>query len=255
MRARDNTERMLQWWARAGLGRADLAVRRPDGVMAWHRDLPLEKLPLGWARAQNATKADVYVRPARGHDWPVVFLDDVTVDVAAKVVAKYAALAVGTSPEGGCHLWLRCRRALDEDARREAQRWLASRVGADPGSTSGEHLGRLAGFRNWKRGSWVNVHDAVLVRPAWDPRAIPEGGRSRPAAKGDVQRLATARTSDTSESGREWGWVCGLLEAGYPASSIQARLQERARQRRGADAARYAQHTVRRAIARVRVPA
>jgi hypothetical protein len=253
MRARQQTEQMLQWWKRAGVSRADMAVRRRDGVMAWHRDLPLVELPLGWARAENAAKGDVYIRPARGQAWPVVFLDDVAVDVAARVVLKYAALIVATSPEGGSHLWLRCRRPLDEEARHEVQRWLADRTGADRASTSGEHLGRLAGFRNWKRGTWVNVHDAVLARPAWDPDRIPRHGRSRPPAAGDGQPLPPARTSDSSESGREWGWVCGLLEAGFEPSCVQARLQERARRRRGEDAARYAQHTVRRALARVTV--
>jgi hypothetical protein len=252
MRAREHTERMLTWWARAGIGRADLAVRLPDGVMAWHRDLPLGELPLGWARAQNAARGEVYVRPARGHDWPVVFLDDVTVAVAARVIVKYAALVVGMSPEGGCHLWLRCRRTLDEDGRREAQRWLAERVGADPGSTSGEHLGRMAGFRNWKRGSWVNVHAAVLARPAWDPSVAPRPDRSRSPAGGGPRSTSTP---DTSESGREWGWVCGLLEAGYAPTFVQARLLERARCRRGADAERYTEYTIRRALSRAATPA
>ena len=70
----------------------------------------------------------------------------------------HGGLAVQTSPAGGCHLWLPCARTLDEAARHRVQRWLAECMGADLGSVSGEHLGRLAGFRNWKRGGcWVNV--------------------------------------------------------------------------------------------------
>lgn len=252
MRAREHTERMLQWWTRAGVTRADLAIRRPDGVMAWHRDLPLADLPLDWARAENAARGDVYIRPARSHAWPVVFLDDVRVDTAARVVLKYAALVVATSPEGGCHLWLRSRRPLDETSRCAAQRWLAQRVGADRGSTSGEHLGRLAGFRNWKRATWVNVHDAVLARPAWDPQAVTHLDWLPSAA---TERPLPSRASDTSQSGREWGWVCRLLEAGCASSLVELRLLERARRRRGADAERYAHHTVRRALARVGIPA
>jgi hypothetical protein len=247
MRAREHTERMLRWWTLAGLSRADLAIRRQDGTMAWHRGLPLAALPLGWARAENAAGGDVYIRPARGQHWPVVFLDDVPVAMAARVALKYAALVVGTSPEGGCHVWLRCRRALGEDERHQAQRWLATRAGADRGSTSGEHLGRLAGFKNWKRGTWVNVHDAVLARPAWDPGVAPQPTRSRTAAAGGP---SCPSTTDTSESGREWGWVRGLLEAGYAPAVVHDRLLERARGRRGSDAVRYAAYTMRRALSR-----
>ena len=54
-------------------------------------------------------------------------------------------------------MWLPCDRSLDEGARLQAQRGLAARFSADKGSISGEHLGRLAGFKNWKRaGCWVN---------------------------------------------------------------------------------------------------
>jgi hypothetical protein len=65
---------------------------------------------------------------------------------------------VKTSQEGGCHIWLSCTCNLGEWERHQAQRWLAPLAGADIASTSGEHLGRLAGFKSWKRnGTWVNV--------------------------------------------------------------------------------------------------
>ena len=80
-----------------------------------------------------------------------VGLDDVAVVIAEGAVRAHGELAVRTSPAGGCHLWLSCTRPLDEVGRWRAQRWLAKRFAADPGSISGEHPGRLAGFRNWKR--------------------------------------------------------------------------------------------------------
>jgi hypothetical protein len=182
-------------------------------------------------------------------------LDDVSVDLATRIARKYDALIVGTSPAGGCHVWLWCSRLLDEQARRQAQRWLAPLVEADPGSTSGEHLGRLAGFRNWKRdGSWVNVLEASHRGRTWAPRSVdrhqhrPSGHRSSVPSDHKPSR---SEPCDTSESGREWGWVCGLIEAGGDAHQIYERLVDRARPRRGKDAERYARRTVKRAVNRI----
>ena len=249
MNASEHTRSMLGWWTDVGVGRADLAVRRPCGAMLWHRDVVLDALPLGWARAENVRRAEVYVRPARGNRWSVVFLDDVPVATAARVVRKYDALVVETSPIGGCHLWLSCDCELDEATRHHAQRWLAERVGADPASTSGEHLGRLAGFKNWKRGGvWVNVLEAPRRGLSWTPTFDKPAHQRRVNRPDDAARqLASV---DTSRSGREWGWICGMLEAGHDARIAYARLLERARPRRGKDAERYARRTVKRAIER-----
>ena len=152
MIASDHTQAMLDWWAATGVDRVDLAVRRPTGAMLWQRDRALDALPIAWARAENVQHADVYVRPARGHAWPLVFVDDVGVDRAQALAREVDILLVETSPAGGCHVWLHCDRVLAEHDRMHAQRgWIAT-LDADPGSVSGEHLGRLAGFKNWKRG-------------------------------------------------------------------------------------------------------
>jgi len=250
-RARDHTTAMLHWWSRAEISRVDLAVRRLDSAMIWHRNLPLaldlERLPLAWARAENLRRAEIYVRPARGEAWPLLFLDDVRTDLARRIAGKYSAAVIQTSSAGGCHVWLRCSSALDEAARRDAQRWLARRCGADPASISGEHLGRLAGFKNWKRGgTWVNVIATTDVAP-WRP---PEGALAKahatcqPATADDLSRSAR----DSSASGKEWAWVCARLERGDCAGSLVSSLAELARTRRGKDAERYARRTVRRAI-------
>ena len=82
MKASWHTETMLAAWRRARVDRADLALRRPSGAMLWQRDLALEDLPMAWARAENAHGAEVYLRPARGRDWPMVFLDDLLPSIA-----------------------------------------------------------------------------------------------------------------------------------------------------------------------------
>ena len=140
MAASAHTHAMLQWWTGVGIDRADLAVRRSNGAMLWHRDRTLDALPLAWARAENAQHADIYIRPARGAAWPLVFVDDVAIGAAHALAAEVDAL-VETLPAGGCHVWIRCDRALPEDERQRAQRAWVARLNADPArswaSTSG----------------------------------------------------------------------------------------------------------------------
>ena len=253
MKARAHTDTMFCWWNTAGIRRADLAIKRCDGRMIWHRDISLTALPLPWARAENARGSEVYVRPARGYPWPLVFLDDVTVAIASRVAQKYDALAVNTSPAGGCHLWLLCSRALDEAGRLQAQRWLATRIGADLASTSGEHLGRLAGFKNWKRGGvWVNIQYAPRCGRRWASRFDETVDSADTLVQSGMCRCARRRTlnKDSSESAREWGWVCGRLEAGCDPRLVYHQLVERARFRRGDDAERYALRTIKQALKR-----
>jgi hypothetical protein len=185
-KAAAHTAAMLAAWHQAGIARADLAVRTANAAMLWYADRPLDDLPLALARAHNVKQADIYIRPARGHAWPMVLLDDVDIAMAQRVAKHYATLVVHTSAQGGCHLWLRLTRALDEAQRRQVQRWLIPKVDADPGSVSGEHLGRLAGMKNFKRaGQWVNVlqQPRPHTRP-WDPtpalQAAPASAAARP---------------------------------------------------------------------------
>jgi hypothetical protein len=249
-KASAHTAALLHGWEQAGIDRADLAIRRPDGVMLWQPDRPLAQLSLPWARAHNVRQADIYIRPARGYSWPLVFLDDVTPEQAGRIACKYAALVVHTSPSGGCHLWLRVTEPLNEMQRYQVQRWLVPRVGADPGSVSGEHLGRLAGMKNWKRhGVWVNLLDyGHEDAPPWNPapalQSMPPD--DKPLIASHARRHSVG--IDCSESGREWGWVCGALEAGVPPDTVYRQLVQRASQRRGRDAERYANYTIERAI-------
>jgi hypothetical protein len=242
----EHTEAMLTAWQRLGVDLADLAVRRRDGAMLWQRGRVLEALPLAWARAENAHGADIYVRPARGHAWALVFLDDVAPDLALEVAGSNGGLAVRTSPEGGCHLWLPISGPLDEEGRCRRQKWLAQQLEADPASTSGEHLGRLAGFRNWKRGGcWVNILTAMTVE-AHQSRVEDTGARLT-----RVERQEVASGRDRSLSGQEWGWACRMLESGSDPQRVYEALVEKAAGRRGADAERYARRTVERATEKV----
>jgi hypothetical protein len=255
MKAADHTRSMLEAFQAAGVDRVDLAVRSPEGLMLWQRNRSIGDLPLAWLRASNVRCAEIYIRPARGYDWPLLFLDDVAVSIALKAVEEYGGLVVQTSAAGGCHVWLPIPRPLDELGRCRAQRWLANPFGADPASISGEHLGRLAGFKNWKRcGCWVNV---LLCRKAFgdtrkqleippevlerEPRQGNLAGPGQPAQPNRAGR-------DTSPSGIDWAWVCNMLEAGMDPGKVQRELVTTAWSRRGPDTERYAQRTVERAM-------
>lgn len=261
MKASWHTETMLAGWKSARVTRADLALRRSSGAMLWQSNLALEELPLAWARAENAHGAEVYIRPARGLDWPMVFLDDVLPEVAMAAARGHGGLAIQTSPAGGCHLWLPCAQILGEAARHRAQRWLAERMGGDLGSLSGEHLGRLAGFKNWKRGGcWVNVvafpedQSTAAEGLILPPDAIAAGKEHAQAltAGGSVTLARKSSAGDCSPSGQEWGWACRMLEAGWDPERVCQELTQQARNRRGPDAERYARRTVDRAVAKIR---
>ena len=261
MNACDHTIYMLQWWSQAGITQADLAIRRSNDVMIWHHQIPLSNLPLSWARAENARQADIYIRPARGISWPLLFLDDVALEMAQRIANKYAALLIHTSPAGGYHVWLRLTRNLCENQRYCAQQWLIPRIGADPGSVSGEHLGRLAGTKNWKRnGTWVNTYKTNYTdKPLWDPLPVIQRNDSKPSNsfEGQHKRQLKPISSntggyDSSESGKEWGWVCGALARGLSHDLILNKLIQRSSGRRGRDVERYAHYTLQRAIKRCR---
>jgi hypothetical protein len=258
---------MLAGLHAVGVNRVDLAVRSPEGGMLWQRNRPLspdpgarmrapgEDLPLAWLRAANVGCSEIYIRPARGFDWPLVFLDDVAVPAALEAVDRHGGLVVQTSPAGGCHLWLPSAHPLGETDRCKAQRWLAAKFGADPASISGEHLGRLAGFKNWKRcGCWVNVL-ACRVGPA-DLRkalAIPQEileGRDAPPHR-PTGSTTQWNGRDTSPSGMDWAWVCNMLEAGRDPLTVLRELVATTRARRGSDAERYALRTVEQAMIKV----
>jgi hypothetical protein len=115
-------------------------------------------------------------------------------------------------------------------------------------------------MKNFKRqGVWVNVLTSTTVahRPAWDPvpalQATPtHRPPPRPSPPAPTPAPPRAPGADTSESAREWGWVCGALEAGVSPQTVYRQLVERASQRRGRDAERYARHTIDRALRHVR---
>ena len=236
----------------AGIDRLDFGIRRQDSTFI-QRDLqslnPLAiKKALPFLRAENAKGSDVYFRPARHESWPVIFLDDLTNRQAGEIGRKYQSWVIETSP-GLHHTWILTDRPLSITERYLQQSRIVSLGFGDHGSVSGEHFGRLPGFKNWKRGGpWVNVvrsPDTQLPRlsPSYEDTVMKSvsilSGSSSDCSGGDA-----------SESGREWGFVCGSLEIGIDPEIVRRNLEIRARERGKKNPQGYALKTVSRASAK-----
>ena len=248
----------LDWFELHGVARFDLAVQRHTGL--WMQQNPgMDRASLqrhfGWCRSENAHGSYVYFRAERDGCWPVVFVDDVATDDAQRIAQTHPTLVVETSPDR-CHVWIVSDEDLDERQRFVLQKHLAATPGAngtlaDAASVSGDHWGRLAGFRNRKpsRDCWVNLVRASHDLPALPASAVlaetPHAPIS-PTTGGSVV-ICPASPADrraSSESEREWAAVMVRLERGESPSEVESWLTERAGPRRGVDAARYAHHTV-----------
>ena len=237
--------------SRSGIDRLDFGLRRHGGTFI-QRDLQslgpeTIKKALPFLRAENVRGSDVYFRPAQQESWTLIFLDDLTNQQARGIARKYQSWIIETSP-GLHHAWIRTNRPLSRPERYAEQSRIVSLGTGDPGSVSGEHFGRFPGFRNWKRGGvWVNLisqPDTGLPRLKTFTSSLPRGGR-----RGSSGRSSSyVGGNDPSESGREWGWVCGSVEHGRDPDEIRQKLEIRARNRGKNDPEGYARRTVMKAL-------
>ncbi len=243
----------LDWLHSTGVHLYDLALNRrncstgqavflhPKTTLAGNLNREEVIQRLSWLRAENSQHADIYFRPARHNAWPLIFLDDLSIPLAHKVTQKYSAAIIETS-YNSCHLWLALSKTLLERERYEAQCYLVNRLKgqADAGSVSGEHWGRMPGFRNWKpsRNCWVNLR-VLSKKRLWNPIF---------AESTTQNRCYKTKNRQIDHSRNEWGWVMGALENGMSPHEVVTRLKDRAMNRRGErDATRYASLTVRKA--------
>lgn len=293
MKAKQHTFKFLDWMVSHGVDRFDLAASREPNNGPWlpgvqHANAStvkhsqewcwLENLS-GWERQKSRiarqkphwtpddSGAEICIRPARvdgagnGCGWPMVLLDDLSVVKAFAVTRKYAACAVETSADN-CQVWLHVSRPLNEAERYQVQSWLSSKIDSDRGSLSGEHHGRLPGYRNRKpnrNDEWCNVL-AATNGPAFNPSVAlteiadlelefaPLHSPSSTAQKLAKSGVVVSREYVDDESRKEFGWAVAAFRRGVPRSQILDDLTDRAANRRGRrDALRYAMRTVERA--------
>ena len=212
----------LAWFESMGVSLWNFCVL--DRGMVGHeraRDTAEVKKSCGWGWVKNRDGHDIYMRPARGRDWPVIFLDDLPPEKARAISKKYAALAVETS-ERNCQVWVATETPLGEVQRTLVQGRLLTLVGADPGSKSGDHFGRAPGFKNHKpgRNKWIVQVIAASAGARLDaspylttpsPAARPMAGPSLPqGGAGAFTGCGASRASESAaagESEREYRYV------------------------------------------------
>ena len=255
-----HTKQQVEFFKECNIDFIDVAAL-VDGKMKNRLGIEIVKLDayLKWLKFENTKGADIYIRPHRHNSNAVIFLDDVTQEQALAISRKYAACIVETSKEGGCHIWLQTDLPLNERERYLAQRYLQPLINSDRGSISGEHFGRLAGFKNYKRGGcWVNVI-AVSNSLVWQvPKAALVDDKPQPISfphlsptGGGVVHVFGGNGGG-SESESEWGYICGRLEHGADPIILEIELLNRAEARGKRNAKTYAKKTVQKAMGYVR---
>lgn len=289
MKPQEQMQAMLDWLtatAHAGAGaRYDLGIGDANKALYFRRD-GLKSLSmadihhrLGFFKAANAVGVEaarrslnIYITAAVADPQSWLMLDDIeSVERCHEIAGERSRMIIQTSP-GSHHLWLSTSRPMTSDERKLCQQILQRRYGGDDGSTSGDHFGRLCGFKNAKRNCWVNLVDAVITDRRADVDkllalvaemglgfSIPHGGvvssslLSGVAPQARAPSLCHSVSSSFSSTGRdesiaEFRFACESLKRLATSDSIIRDIADRAlsrgKCRTAAAANRYASRTV-----------
>jgi hypothetical protein len=254
---RQQQEEFFQWFTKMGVHSFDIQVREPisnadDSLREWRWLKPTLGISVGdyflkyssWAKFMNSKGGDIYIRPHGESKHRVIFLDDLSLDKAIQVSEKYAACVVCTSKDN-TQVWLATEKELSKLERKAVQSWMRSVGYTDPGSVSGDHLGRLCGVRSQKRNCWVN-----LTTTTYGQRYAPdvESPLSSPLGEACASHSSSKGTQGLgqppSPSEDEFGWVMGALKHGVPIINVINQLTDRAKKRGKRLPDHYAERTV-----------
>jgi len=178
MKPIEQIHEFLNWFFLQGVHAFDIHIRKPKtpnedyktGNWIWlthNENITLKYIQnkmLSWIKYENSNGADIYFRPYKDGVHPVIFLDDIPINNALKIAKKYTACIIETSLNN-TQVWLSTNNPLDKSSRKAAQILLKDKGYSDPGSISGDHLGRLCGVKSHKHGSWVNLIQTSTVKP------------------------------------------------------------------------------------------
>ena len=254
---RQQQEAFFQWFAKMGIHSFDIQVREPiskPGIspIEWRWLRPTLGISVGdyflkyssWAKFKNSKGGDIYIRPHGESKHGVIFLDDLSLDKAIQVSKKYATCVVCTS-ENNTQVWLATEKELSKLERKAVQSWMRSVGYTDPGSVSGDHLGRLCGVRSQKRNCWVNLTTTTYGQryapDVMSPLSSPLGEACASHSSGVGTRV---QGQPPSPSENEFGWVMGALRHGVPIMKIINQLTDRAKRRGKRLPDHYAERTV-----------
>jgi hypothetical protein len=248
--------RLLNWFAHIDIHQFDLHVRRYPNKSrereSWitihekiksHRIIELWK----WMRYENSHDADIYFRPHGPADHPVIFLDDLTLEVAHKVARWYSAAVIQTS-HNNTQVWVKTSAPLTLSERKQAQSNLSAMGFTDAGSTSGDHLGRICGVFSHKRKTWVNAISFST------PHAYhPSGMEKSPIPRGRGACALKGKSGDYSPSEADFGWAIGMFKSGAAYEEVYSALYANAKSRGKRNPEKYATLTAKKSERLVRV--
>jgi hypothetical protein len=259
-------ELFFRWFAKIGIHHFDVQLREPvpetkTAPASWRWLKPSLGISTGafflkyssWVKFMNAKGGDIYIRPHGDSEHAVIFLDDLPMDKALQVSQKYAACVVCTSKDN-TQVWLATDKVLSKAERKDAQVWMKGVGYTDPGSISGDHLGRLCGFRSQKRQCWVNLVTTTLGKkypPTFvtlvDTVSPPLLGGERVSfsspSQTDDRPKGTQAQKPQSQSERDFGWAMGAMKNGMLYSDVIDALAASAKKRKKANPVGYAERT------------
>ena len=105
---------------------------------------------------------NIYICSAKSQPQSWLMLDDLTIEQCREIAGNRTAMTIQTSTVS-YHLWLATSRPVTVTERKLCQQVLQKKYGGDEGSVSGDHFGRLAGFKSAKRNCWVNFIGAEFT--------------------------------------------------------------------------------------------
>lgn len=269
MKPKEQMQAMMEWLA--ATAHAGVAARFDVGIgdaknapgsfflRAGQQSLTVEEIIKREAfyRAVNARglagKADrplnLYITAAVAEPQSWLLMDDLPdAHRCREIAGPRTHMIVETSP-GSYHLWLATSRAVSAPERKTCQQVLQGRFGGDAGSVSGDHFGRIAGFKNVKRGAWVNLVDAVITNRCANVDKlldlalkgnvclVPQGGGvfSASSLQGVAPQVrapsfvsSASPSGDSAESHKEFKFACESLRHRIEPDAIVRSIAERA---------------------------
>ncbi|MFT4668436.1 MAG: hypothetical protein ACI9XB_005422 [Gammaproteobacteria bacterium] len=243
----------FEWFRKIGVSYFDIQLRIPNiecrngsnwkwlpsykNISVDHYFTKLYK----WTRYMNSQGSDIYIRPHGESENGVLFLDDVSIKKALTISKKYSSCVVCTS-KGNTQIWLAIDKKLNKRDRKIAQLYLKDLNFTDPGSISGDHLGRIPGVRSQKRLCWVNIlttsYGAKYSPPISNVISCPK----------EQACASFNKSTGQSQSELDFGWTLGKLRAGYSVFQTTQWLCENSIKRNKRNPQLYAVRTVRKAL-------
>jgi len=238
-------QQLLNWFAHIDVKTFDVQVRRypnrtrsQESWVTCHQKITAVKvLDLWeWMRYENSHEADIYFRPHGQEDHSVIFLDDLNLTKAYQVAKAYCAAVVQTS-NNNTQVWVRTSERLSAKLRKQVQSNICQKGYSDPGSVSGDHLGRMPGMFSQKRRVWVNAiffSTPNAYQASISTNTTPIRGRG-----------ACALSSKYGKSASEvdFGQAIGMYRSGANYNNVYLTILGNARSRGKRNAENYARLT------------